>query len=391
MGLLQNIFGKKQSPALVTNEYFKTLTAYQPVFTSFDGSLYEMELVRSAIHTHATFSAKLKPVVSGADPLNIGRMLSFKPNRYMDTYKFIYRLRTILEMQNTAFIVPVLNDFEDIVGYYPVLPTRCEVLTYKGEEFLRYTFSNGQKAVVELDRVGILTKFQYKDDFFGEKNDALRPTANLIHTQNQGIIEGVKASASVRFMGRLANTYKPEDIEKQRKGFREANLSADNNGGIVVVDNKFAELKQIESKPYNVDADQMRLIQENVFNYFNINEKIIRNEYNEDEWNAYYEGAIEPFAVQLSLVMTNMTFTSNQRTRGSEILFTANRLQYASNTTKMNIITQLFDRGMLSRDEGREIMNMSPIGDNEYYIRLEYGKVGEKDEGKETNDDDDEG
>lgn len=391
MGLLQNIFGKKQSPALVTNEYFKTLTAYQPVFTSFDGSLYEMELVRSAIHTHATFSAKLKPVVSGADPLNIGRMLGFKPNKYMDTYKFIYRLRTILEMQNTAFIVPILNDFEDIVGYYPVLPTRCEILTYKGEEFLRYTFSNGQKAVVEFDRVGILTKFQYKDDFFGESNRALNPTANLIHTQNQGIIEGVKNSATVRFMGRLANTYKPEDIEKQRKNFREANLSTDNNGGIVIVDNKFVELKQIESKPYNVDADQMKLIQENVFKYFNINEKIIRNEYNEDEWNAYYEGAIEPFAIQLSLVMTNMTFTSNQRTRGSEILFTANRLQYASNTTKMNIITQLFDRGMLSRDEGREIMNMSPIGDNEYYIRLEYGKVGEKDEGKETNDDDDEG
>lgn len=398
MGLLQNIFGKKQSPALVTNEYFKTLTAYQPVFTSFDGSLYEMELVRSAIHTHATFSAKLKPVVNGADPLNIGRMLSFKPNKYMDTYKFIYRLRTILEMQNTAFIVPILNDFEDIVGFYPVLPSRCEVLTYKGAEWLRYTFSNGQKAVVEFERVGILTKFQYKDDFFGESNRALNPTANLIHTQNQGIIEGVKNSATVRFMGRLANTYKPEDIEKQRKNFREANLATDNNGGIVIVDNKFAELKQIESKPYNVDAEQMKLIQENVFNYFNINEKIIRNDFTEDEWNAYYEGGQETFAIQLSLVMTNMTFTSNQRSRGSEILFTANRLQYASNATKLSIVTQLFDRGFLTHNQGMEIFNMPPVeGGDKYYIRKEYTEVSKLDEevtnddGKEQNEDDDEG
>ena len=240
MGLLEKIFGEKPKQ-LVTQEYFKTLTAYQPVFTSFDGSLYEMELVRSAIHTHATFSAKLKPVVNGPDKLNLERILGFQPNKYMDAYKFIYRVRTILEMENTAFIVPILNDYEQIIGFYPICPSRCEVLTYKGEEFLRYTFRNGQKAVIEFDRVGIMTKFQYKDDFFGESNRALNPTANLIQTHNQGIIEGVKNSASVRFMGRLANTYKPEEIERQRKNFRESNLATDNNGGIVVVDNKFAE------------------------------------------------------------------------------------------------------------------------------------------------------
>ena len=394
MGLLENIFGRKPD-RLVTNEYFKTLTAYQPVFTTFDGSLYEMELVRSAIHAHAKFSAKLKPVVNGAGNRELERILGFKPNKYMDTYKFIYRLRTILEMQNTAFIVPILNDFEDIIGFYPVLPSRCEVLTYQDKEWLRYTFSNGQKAVIEFDRVGILTKFQYKDDFFGENNRALNPTMNLIHTQNQGIIEGVKNSATVRFMGRLANTYKPEDIEKQRKKFREENLSTDNNGGIVIVDNKFADLKQIESKPYNVDAEQMRLIQNNVFNYFNTNEKIIQNSYNEDEWNAYYEGEIEPFAIQLSLVMTNMTFSANQRSRGNEIIFTANRLQYASNSTKLQIVTQLFDRGFINHDQGLEIFNMAPVGNTKYYIRREYVGVDElgkeEIEGKENNDNDDEG
>lgn len=382
MGLLDKVFTKPKQ--INTSEYFKTFTAYQPVFTSYDGSLYEMELVRSAIHTHATFSAKLKPVVNGTGAKDLSRILQYKPNPFMDTYKFIYLIRTVLEMENTAFIVPLLNDYDDIIGFYPITPSKCELLEYRGEIYLRYTFANGQKACIEFDRVGIVNKFQYKDGFFGESNRALKPTANLIHTQNQGIIEGVKASASVRFIGRLANTYKAEDIEKQRKNFRESNLSADNNGGIVIVDNKFADLKQIDSKPYNVDPQQMELIQRNVFNYFNTNENIIRNQYSEDEWNAYYEGAIEPFAIQLSLVMTNMIYSRNQKTRGNEILFTANRLQYASNNTKLNIITQLFDRGMLSRDEGREILNMNPIGDDDYYIRGEYVNTKEKEGGGEN-------
>ena len=161
MGLIDKIF-KKPIVNVNTNDYFKTLTAYKPVFTSYGGSLYEMELVRSAIHTHATFSAKLKPVVVGSAYAELTKILQFKPNQYSDTFKFIYRIRTILEMENTAFIVPILNDSMRITVYYPICPSRCEILEFQGTEYLRYTFSNGQKAVIELWRVGIMNKFQYK-------------------------------------------------------------------------------------------------------------------------------------------------------------------------------------------------------------------------------------
>ena len=387
MGLLQKIFGEK--PLNVkTNEYFKTLTAYQPVFNSFGGSLYEMELVRSAIHTHATFSSKLKPNIEGSAYQELKNILEYKPNPYMDTYKFIYRIRTILEMENTAFIVPLINDKNGYInGYYPILPSRCEIVEYNGIEYLRYTFSNGQKACVEFRKVGIMNKFQYQSDFFGENNFALNPTVNLIQTTNQGIEESIKNSATIRFMGRLANTYKAEDIESQRKNFREENLRAENNGGIVLVDNRYSELKQIQSTPYTVDSKQMELIQNNVFNYFNINEKIIQNSYNEDEWNAYYEGSIEPFAIQLSIVLTNMTFSSREIANGNRIIFTSNRLQYASNKTKLEIVTQLFDRGFLTHNQGLEIFNMPSIEDGDKnYIRKEYAEVSEL--GKEVNESD---
>lgn len=173
------------------------LNGYTPVFSNAPESIYEMELTRAAIHSFASFASKLKPEISGTAQKNLERTLQFKPNPFMDTSKFIYRIATILSVNNTCFIVPIEDEFGGLIGYYPLLPQRCEVVEYNGAPFLRYTFGSGQKAAIEFERVGVMTQFQYTDDFFGESNAALRPTMQLIHTQNQGIINGVKNSASI--------------------------------------------------------------------------------------------------------------------------------------------------------------------------------------------------
>ena len=355
------------------------LSAYSPVFSSFEGGVYEMELTRAAIHAFATQCSKLKPEMAGSAYKDLGKRMLYQPNPYMDTTKYLYRLATILSVNNTAFIIPLYaSDGETITGYFPIVPSMCEVVEYQDEPYLRYTFTNGQKAAIEFGRVGILTQFQYKNDFFGETNSALLPTMQLLDTQRQGIIEGVKQSAYIRFMARLANVLKPTDITAERKRFTEENLSAENNNGVLLFDNKYADVKQIESKPFVVDADQMKIIQNNVFNYFGTNEKILQNSFDEETWNSYYEGKVEPFAIQCSLVHTNMTFTPKEVAFGNHFLFTANRLQYASNRSKLAIVTQLFDRGFLTHNMGLEIFNMSPLpgeDGNKYFIRKEYAEV----------------
>lgn len=377
MGVFETIF-KRPKADIKADGYFKMLNGYTPVFTNAPESLYEMELTRAAIHSFASFCSKLKPEVQGSARRDLERVLQFRPNPFMDTAKFLYRTATILSVNNTVFIVPVETQFGDIVGYYPVLPSRCEVIDYNGAPYLRYTFSTGQKAVIELERVGILTNFQYKDDFFGENNAAFRPTMELINTQNQGIINGVKNSASIRFLAKIANMIKPEDITKERERFTADNLSPDNQSGMVIYDAKFADVKPIESKPFTVNAAQMQQINENVFDYFGTNVHILQNDYTEDQWNAYYEGKVEPFAIQLSLVMSNMTFSARELAFDNAIYFTANRLQYASNKTKLEISTQLFDRGLLNRNGVMDIWNMAHVdGGEKYYIRKEYAEVSE--------------
>lgn len=364
------------------------LNGYTPVFTNAPESIYEMELTRAAIHSFASFASKLKPEIMGTARKNLERTLQFKPNPFMDTSKFLYRIATILSVNNTCFIVPVEDEYGELCGYYPLLPQRCEVVSVSGAPYLRYTFATGQKAAIEFERVGIMTNFQYTDDFFGESNAAFRPTMQLIHTQNQGIINGVKNSASIRFLAKVANMLKPEDITKERERFTADNLSVENQSGMVIYDAKFADVKPIESKPFTVSAAQMQQINENVFNYFGTNAAILQNKYTEDEWNAYYEGKIEPFAIQLSLVMSNMTFTNREFAHGNGIMFTANRLQYATNKTKLEVSVQLFDRGLLNRNGVMDIWNMAHVeGGEKYYIRKEYTEVSQlgKEEGNNAN------
>ena len=131
---------------------------------------------------------------------------------------------------------------------------------------MRYTFTSGQRAAVELERAGILTQMQYRNDFFGDSNAGIiDPTLQMIDIQNQGIIQAVKNGASVRFIAKLAQTLKDATIREERKRLREENLAAENSGGIFLVDAKYSDVRQIDSKSFVVDAEQMRLINENVY------------------------------------------------------------------------------------------------------------------------------
>lgn len=358
------------------DSYFKMLNAYSPTFTSFNGGVYEMDLTRAAINSFATHCSKLKPEIEGSAAKHLERVLQYRPNYFMDTSKFIKRLATIVAVEHTAFIVPIEDEAGNLCGFYPLRAERCEVVEAAGQIYLRYLFANGEHGAIEFEKAGIMTDFEYRSDLFGEDNNTLNPTMQLIHTQNEGIINAVKNSADIRFLAKIANMLKPEDIKKERERFAEENLSADNKSGMIIYDNKFSELKQVESKPYTPNALQMQQIQDNVCTHFGTNMDILQNKFDEETWNAYYEGKIEPFAIQLSLVMSNMAFSKREIACGNAIKFSSNRLQYASNATKLQVSTQLFDRALLNRNSVMDIWNMPHVeGGDKYYIRKEYTEI----------------
>ena len=382
MGLFDKIFGKRPEPRGEFEGYFKMLNGYVPRFTSFNGGVYESELIRAAINARATHISKLHVETRGAARPALQAKLRHGPNEFQTWGQFLYRLSTLLDVHNTAFITPVYDEYGEPSGIYSPLPSRCEIVQYDGVPYLRYEFSNGQKAAVELAYCGIMTKYQYRSDFFGENNNALLPTMELIHIQNQGIEEGVKSAATYRFMAKVNNFSKAEDLAKERKRFTAENFAADADaGGLLLFPNTYTDIKQIEAKPFVADAEQMAAIKASVFEYFGVNEEILTNEFKADTWSAFYEGAVEPWALQFSEVLTKMLFTLREQTQGNYVMATANRLQYMSNADKLQVSASMADRGLMTRNEIREIWNLPPLPEplgSQLPVRGEYYNVGEE-------------
>ena len=378
MSLFDKIFRRPQREQVMS--YFKTLTAYQPTFRKWGGQLYESELVRAAIDARARHIAKLQIKIHGAAQPRMQTLLKKKPNQFQTWSQFLYRASTILDMQNTCFIVPIIDRNNDVTGLWTCLPTKCKILEGKsGKEYLEYEFSTGDKGCVELSRCGILTKFQYESDFFGSTNRALDETLDLIEIERQGIEEGIKSAASFRFMARLTNFKDPDDIAQEQKNFTARNLRAD-AGDFLLFPNTYDNIQQIQSKPYAISADDQNAIKQNVFTYFGVNESILTNTAAGSQLDAFFDGAIEPFSIQLSEVLTFMLFSDLEIAHGAKAVAEANRLQYMSTGDKINFIANLSDRGFITINEGRELLNYEPlpteIGDR-LPIRGEFKYVGE--------------
>ena len=381
MGLFKDIFrpDKEQQKAAVAS-FFQTLTPYKPVFHTWQGSIYESELIRAAINAKARNISKLKFTSTGSAKIGLTSKLKQGPNQWQTWPQFLARTSTILDIHNTAFIVPVKDQSLNITGYFTVLPTSCEVVEYKDEPWLRYKFQNGQVGAVRLAQCVVLTQHQYKRDFFGESNLALEPTIKMIDLNKQGIEEAIKNGATFRFWAKANNWNMDSDLKKEAKRFGSLSFSGESDG-MLLFPNTYTDIHQYENKPYTVDADQMKQIQTNVYNYFGVNEDVLQNKEFGDQWSAFYEGCVEVFSIALSDGLSKAMYTERERAAGNEITFTSNRLQYMSNSDKLQVAAQMVDRGIFSINEARDVFNLEHVeGGDVRTIRGEYKSVSELEE-----------
>lgn len=370
MGLLDKILGRDSKTVQVINagQTFKLVGAYEPVFTDFKGSCYEALLVRASIDARARHASKLKAEIIGTAKPDLCARLRKRPNPWDTWSQFLYRVSTMLDCCNNVLLVPVYDKDLVKIGFYPLLPQEAKIVTYKDEQWIRYSFRSGrEKAACKLSECAMLRKYQFKNDFFGESNAVLDDTLDLMKINRQGIKEAVKSTAGYKFMARMSNFSKLADLEKEREAFSESTFGkeAKMKNGLLLFPNTYQDIQKIDLKPWTPDKDQMELINQNVFNYFGVNLDILQNKAVGDAWSAFYEGAIEPFAIQLSETFTHALFSEREVSLGAEVCFTANRLQYMNFNDKLLYVQGMTDRGLLTIDEAREVFSLAPLPNGE--------------------------
>jgi len=392
MGLIEKIFGKQRKDQtarpLTTME---TFTAYAPAFTSWGGQIYESALVREAIYAKARHIMKLKFDMVGSAKRGLWNAVKVKPNPYSTWPEFLERCNNIYEVQNNLIIVPVLDEYGEARGFWPVYPNGCEVKEKNGKPYLVFDFGyQNQRRAMELEKCSLIKKHQLKNDFFGENNQPLTPTMEMIHAFNESITEGVKNAASYRFMAQVTNYMFDEDLTKERQRFDRLNFQG-GGGGLLLFNNNVQNVKQLEAGKNLVDEKQQELIERNVWRWFGVSEAVIMNTATPEQLGTFYDGEIEPFAIKLSDALTAMIYTDREQAAGNRAMLTANRLQYMSIADKVSVSQQLGDRGMLMIDEVREMFNYPPLPNGagqhapirgEYYM-VDEGRPDQKEDDKD--------
>lgn len=384
MGLFQKMFNNKNSPQSTTR--FEMITDYGNGFYTWDGNLYKSDIVKGAIRPKAQAVGKLNPKhildFNGnfkVNPQPYIRFILEEPNPFMTMQMLLEKLTNQLQLNHNAFAYIKRDDFGYASAIYPLPATTVEAIEgAEGDLFFRFTFTTGKRVTIPYDDVIHLRRDFNESDLFGDPpQQTLRNVMEVVNTIDQGIVKAIKNSMVIKWLLKFKTMLKPEDRDIEVDKFVDSFLSLDKGTGVAASDPKY-DVEQIKNDSYVPNAAQMDKSVQRIYSFFNTNEKIIQSKFTEDEWNAYYEAEIEPLAKQLSGEVTRKTFSKKERGFGNKIIFEANSLQYASMATKLNLV-QMVDRGALTPNEWREVMNLGPIeGGDKPVRRLDTAVVNDK-------------
>lgn len=358
------IFGKPQQQPVTTTQ-LQMLSGYNPIFTTINDDIYESKVARQCIDRIATNCAKLVPKTYHRGRHftgDINYLLEYEPNPIMTKYDFMYRLIAMLYTDSNAFVYIAKDEKGNITGFYPILST-TSILLQDNENniYLQFQFINGQTYTLPYQELIHIRLFYNRNDIYGQGNKLLKTDLQTVATASEGIKNSIQLTNNLKGVLKYQIAMlKDEDIKKNRDAFVKDFIQMADGDGIVALDSK-ADFETIDMKPITLDEAQLKQVNKNVFDYFGISENIINNNFTEDEWNAFYEGVIEPRAIQLSDEFTRKVFSERAIRDGYRIEFTANRMQYASLTTKTKLIHEIAQFGMITTDEAREIIDLPPL------------------------------
>lgn len=393
MGFWNRIFKGKQTAPQKT--VVKLMTETGNGFYSWNGQLFKSDIIRSAIRPTVRAIGKLLPkhIRESAEGLKVNpdpyiRFLLEEPNPIMGNQMFQEKLATQLFLNNNAFALIVRDDYGLPVQMYPIPAVTAEAIYKNDELFLQFTLRNGKMFTFPYRDIIHLRQDFNENDIFGERPDeSLFSLMEVVTTIDQGIIKAIRNSNVIKWILKFTQSLRPEDIQREVKRFTEEYLSIESEtGGAAGIDAK-ADIQQVEPKSYVPDDKQMEKTVQRVYSFFNTNEKIVQSRFDEDEWNAFYESVIEPVAIQLGQEFTRKLFTRRERGFGNKIVFESFNLQYASMKTKLGLVAMV-DRGALTPNEWRRIMNLVPTeGGDQPIRRLDTIPVSERgeDDGESEN------
>ena len=332
-------------------------------FSPFSGAAYENAIFRGAVDTIAKHTAKLNPRTTPTIQ-RLDRLLQIEPNPYISAYDLLYKAATAYFCDNNAFILIHRDESENVTALYNLTPASVEFLQSGEKMYCKLIFKDGENVIIPYSDIIHLRRHFAKNELLGTDNAALFPALETAHAQTEGIKAAIQNSVIIRGILRFTGIMNDEKLKEAKDNFVNDYLRISNNGGVAALDSKM-EYTPITTSAATVDTAQLQAVQNQIYAYLNISEKIVTGNYTEDEFAAFYESIIEPLALQMSLEFTRKIFTPRERAFKREILFGGERLEFASAKTRISLLRELLPYGILTINESRKILSLPELPDGD--------------------------
>ena len=323
-------------------------------YTAFSGTAYGNAAFRAAVDTIGRHTAKLQ--AHGADK-QLETLLNEAPNAYMSGFDLLYKTAAAYFTHNNAFMLLARDDTGRITAVYPITPQSVEFHPgTDGAIYLECLFSDGRQVTFPYSDVIHLRRHFLTNDLLGDGNAPLFPLLDTAQTLTQGIAASVKNGTSIRGVLKFTSLVNPAQVKAEKELFVSDYFNPANSGGIAATDQRF-DFVPTNIAAYNIPQEQVEIVNRQIYDYLGVNGKIISGSYNEDEFSAFYESVVEPFALQLSQEFRLKSDVA--------IVFTAERMEFSSAATKIKLLHEAAPLGLITINEARSLLALPPVPDGD--------------------------
>lgn len=355
MSILARLFGRQQKP--------QAFIEINSAFNSFSGTGYNSAAFRAAVDAIARHTAKLQ--AHSADT-GLETLLTQAPNAYMSGYDLLYKTAAAYFTHNNAFMLLQRNSQlyqnsdkaeKGVASIYPLNPASVEFRPGSdGALYLECNFPDGRQVTFPYSDIIHLRRHFLTNDLLGDSNAPLYSLLDTADTLNQGISASVKNGTSIRGVLKFTSLVNPAQVKAEKEQFVSDYFNPANNGGIAATDQRF-DFVPVGVTPYNVPKEQVEAVNRQIYDYLGVGASIINGTYTENEFSAFYESIVEPFALQLSQEFRLKT--------GAEITFTAERMEFSSAATKIKLLHEAAPLGLITVNEARKLLALPPVADGD--------------------------
>ena len=375
MSWLTNLFHRTPK----NSRFAPTFDGFAPIYSQFGTDIYASDVVKQAIKCIVDEMKKLNPMhvrYTQSDPVPVKgdvQDVLDSPNELMTASDFLEKVVWLLLLNYNAFIIPVYYTWTDdktgaerrsYEALFPIKPTQVDFIEdASGKLYVTFYFWNGTQTTIPYDSV-IHIRYNYSVNQFMGGNEmgqpdhaALLKTLELNDTLLKGIAKSMKASYAVNGIVKY-NTLM--DSGKTEAALRDLERKLMNNeSGFLPLDLK-AEFTPLEHKSELIDEGTLRFIDSKILRNWKVPLCILTGDYTKEQYEAFYQSALEPLIKSISQAFTKKIFTRREKAFGNRIEFYPEDLIFMTMTQKIEMVNLLTPTGALFENEKRAIFGLRP-------------------------------